>query len=184
MSKVFIGGSRQISRLNDEIRRRLDQIVQRQLWVLVGDANGADRAVQAFFHERRYPNVTVFCTGAACRNNVGGWQVRLVTPPHKTKDFGFFTAKDLVMAGEADAALMLWDGESAGTIVNLARLLARGKISVVYLAPQKVFRTLKSASDLRELLALYPPSVTTRLDRYIAEHAGEYLQSGFFEGAA
>lgn len=184
MSKVFIGGARQISRLNDEIRRRLDQIVQRQLWVLVGDANGADKAVQAFFHERRYPHVTVFCTGDACRNNVGGWQVRPVTPPHKARDFGFFTAKDLVMAREADAGLMLWDGESAGTIVNLARLLARGKVSVVYLAPQKTFRTLKSAGDLRELMALYPPAVTSRLDRYIAEHAGEYLQSALFEGAA
>ena len=62
MSNVFVGGSRRISRLNVEVQKRLEQIIDKQLAVLVGDANGADKAVQDFFRSRHYPNVVVFCT--------------------------------------------------------------------------------------------------------------------------
>ena len=48
MKAVFIGGSRRISRLNAEVRSRLDRIVDQKLPVLVGDANGADRSVQQY----------------------------------------------------------------------------------------------------------------------------------------
>jgi len=73
MKKVFIGGSRRISRLNAEVTRRIDQMIERELDILIGDANGADKAVQAYLSERQYPNVAVFCTGGQCRNNVAGW---------------------------------------------------------------------------------------------------------------
>jgi hypothetical protein len=71
MIKVFIGGSRGIRRLGPEVRKRLDEIIRKQLFVLVGDANGADKAVQNYLHERGYDRVEVFCTGGHCRNNVG-----------------------------------------------------------------------------------------------------------------
>lgn len=41
MSVVFIGGSRHLSRLNAVIRGRLDNIIERNHAVLIGDANGA-----------------------------------------------------------------------------------------------------------------------------------------------
>jgi hypothetical protein len=43
MTTVFVAGSRAISKLNDQIRERLDNIMREQLSVLVGDANGADK---------------------------------------------------------------------------------------------------------------------------------------------
>jgi hypothetical protein len=46
MKKVLIGGSRQISRLNADLRSWIDEIMNQHLCVLVGDANGADKAVQ------------------------------------------------------------------------------------------------------------------------------------------
>lgn len=46
MRKVFIGGSRRVSRLHADVRRRLDRIVEKRLPVLAGDANGADKAHQ------------------------------------------------------------------------------------------------------------------------------------------
>src|SRR5690348_17391465 len=84
-------------------------------------------------------NVQVFCSAGDCRNNVGAWQVRSVRPPHTRRDFDFYTAKDAAMAEEADVGFMLWDGESSGTMVNAARLIAAGKAVVVYVGPEKAF---------------------------------------------
>ena len=70
MKKVFIGGSRRISRLDDDVTRRIDRMIERELSILIGDACGADKAVQTYLSEWQYLNVTVFCTGVQCRNNV------------------------------------------------------------------------------------------------------------------
>jgi adenine-specific DNA-methyltransferase len=176
MKTVFIGGSRRISRLGSEIRGRLDQIIENNLCVLLGDANGADKAVQSYLKERSYPHVIIFCTAGQCRNNVGRWRVESVNPPHKTRDFEFFSAKDAAMAREADVGLMIWDGESSGTMVNAARLVGSGKSVVVYVAPQKAFWTVKSPAQLEKLLLGCPVDTRQRIDRYISEHAQEYTQ--------
>jgi hypothetical protein len=180
LTKVFVGGSRRISRLNVGLRKRLEQIVEKQLAVLVGDANGADKALQDFFRERHYPNVVVFCTEGHCRNNLGEWPVRPIKPPHHTRDFEYFTAKDAAMAHEADFGLMLWDGSSAGTVVNVARLVASHRPVVIYISPQRRFLTLKSREDLAVLLASCPTAVRSRVGDYIAQHAPEVAQPSMF----
>lgn len=180
MSKVFIGGSRRIGRLNADLRKRLEQVVERDLSVLVGDANGADKAVQAFFSERAYPNVVVFCTGGKCRNNLGRWTVTPVKAPHRTRDFEYFSTKDAAMAREADFGLMLWDGESSGTLVNVARLVAANKPVVVYLSADRRFLTLRSRQDLETFLASRPEEVRSRVGEYIARYASEFGQPKMF----
>jgi hypothetical protein len=177
MKKVFIGGSRRISRLDAEVTRRIDQMIERELDILIGDANGADKAVQTYLNERQYPNVAVFCTGGQCRNNVAEWPVTSVPAPHHIRDFRFFTAKDAAMAREADVGLMLWDGQSAGTIVNVARMVAANKPVVVYVSLTKDFLTVRSHSDFESLLSLCTPNVRERIDEYVLEHAGELGQS-------
>ena len=49
MMKIFIGGSRRISKLDPEVRRRLDAILAKNFPIVIGDANGADKAVQQGF---------------------------------------------------------------------------------------------------------------------------------------
>jgi len=180
MSKVFIGGSRQISRLNAEVQSRLRQIIEKRLDVLVGDANGADKAVQSFFSEHHYPNVVVFCTAGECRNNLGNWRVTPVRPPHLTRDFEFFTAKDAAMAGEADFGLMLWDGKSAGTLVNVARMVASKKPVVLFTRLTRRFQTVKSREELAAVLSACPAEVCSRVGAYIAEYAREFAQPSMF----
>lgn len=180
MKSVFIGGSRKISRLNEQLRKRLDQIIEKQLQVLLGDANGADKAVQAYLAEHSYSNVKIFCSGDDCRNNLGPWEIKWVKPPHSRRDFEFFTAKDAAMAREADVGLMLWDGQSSGTVVNAARLIAAGKPVVIYVAPEKEFRTLRSRFDFEALLTPCSADTRKRIDQYIADHAGEYSQHAMF----
>jgi len=176
MKNVFIAGSRRISRIPSEVRQRLDEMIRRELTVIVGDANGADKSVQAYFAEKRYDKVTVYCTGGDCRNNVGRWPVRAVTAPHAARDFAYFTAKDAAMADDADVALMLWDGQSSGTIVNVARLVSRLKPTVIYSVPTKTFATLKTPEELIEFLSAVDPAVRAKLDDYIHEHVAEFAQ--------
>jgi len=56
-TKVFIAGSRRLSRLNKDMRRRIDNIVNKGFTVIVGDANGVDRAVQRYLSSRHYGSV-------------------------------------------------------------------------------------------------------------------------------
>lgn len=72
MKKVFFGGSRRLGRLNQKVQEHAANIIAERLQVLVGDANGADKAIQMFFAEKGYLNVVVFFAGAVCRNNLVG----------------------------------------------------------------------------------------------------------------
>lgn len=48
----------------------------------------------------------------------------------------------------------LWDGKSRGTLANLGRLIELGKKAVVYVAPLKEFRTLRSSEDREHFVSL------------------------------
>jgi hypothetical protein len=101
--KVFIGGSRAMSKLNEAIRDRIDDVVMnRGHAVVVGDANGVDRVVQQYLADRQYPNVIVYCM-KECRNNIGGWPTRNVEPGSGSTGFAYYSAKDLVMSQERNA---------------------------------------------------------------------------------
>ncbi len=151
--KVFIGGSRKISRLGAEIRQRIDRMVEKHLPIVVGDANGADKAVQRYLHERGHNLVEVFSAEAEPRNNIGGWPVRVIRASHRTKDFDFYAAKDKAMASEASVALMIWDGESRGTLLNILRLVEQRKPAVVWVSPKGSFVDVRTAATFEILLA-------------------------------
>jgi len=165
MTKVFIGGSRRITRLPADVRRRLDRIVQKGLAVLIGDAHGADKAVQQYLHGNGYERVEVFCTNGTCRNNLGGWTVRSVPASGKRRDFSFYAAKDRAMAEEATVGLMLWDGESVGTLMNVLRLVRRGRTVVVYLAARRGFVDVRGEADWSRLIEACGAGLRARVER-------------------
>ena len=149
MNKVFIGGSRRLTRLNKEVKKRLDNIIEKGLTVVVGDANGADKAVQCHLAAKRYDKVVVFCMAGVCRNNIGNWPTReIAAAPDSRHDFTYYSTKDRAMGSEADYALMLWDGKSRGTLTNIGDLVRQAKPVVVYLAPNKTFVTLREPDQL------------------------------------
>ncbi len=151
MEAVFLGGSRRIARLNDGIRSKLDGLIERSLWFFVGDANGADRALQQHLADRDYERVVVYAVAGSLRNNVGQWRVCLVDPPKGARGFELYSAKDKRMAIDASYGLMLWDGKSRGTLENVHNLLAQLKPAVVYLGPERRFVSLRSREDLHKL---------------------------------
>ncbi|MGV1832784.1 addiction module antidote protein [Agrobacterium vitis] len=153
MNTVFIGGSRHISRLPAQAKERLNNIIENGHNVVVGDANGADKAVQKHFLDAAYEKVTVFCSGDKPRNNLGEWRTQNITPPRHVKGFQFYAAKDREMAREADFGFMIWDGKSPGTVLNVLRLIRAGKKAVLLNVPEESPVTFKTGEQWSEFLA-------------------------------
>jgi len=152
MKSVFVAGSRAVSRLNSQVKERLDNIMKQNLAVLVGDANGADKAVQRYLAKCHYPNVVVYSMDV-CRNNVGAWPTRSYTAePGTRRDRHYYGIKDLAMAKDASCGFMLWDGVSKGTLTNAISLLNARKKTLLYLSPKKLFFKLHTFEDLQEAL--------------------------------
>ena len=152
MSTIFVGGSRRVSRLPAEAKERLNNVIGSGFNVIVGDANGADKAVQKHLLESAYEKVTVFCSGSRCRNNLGDWPTHNLQAPKSAKGFQFYATKDREMAQEADFGLMIWDGKSAGTVLNVLRLIGTGKKAVLLNAKEKRTTTFKTAADWEAFL--------------------------------
>ena len=150
---VFVGGSRKISHFNDTIRSRADNIIRQGLKVVIGDANGADKAMQQHFVAKDYRNVVVYCMSGHCRNNLGNWPTKHVSAVSDRKDFAYYATKDQEMAKEASCGFMIWDGKSRGTLNNVLNLLLQQKKAVVYFSADKACHTLGSLDDLQKLLS-------------------------------
>ena len=151
MEAVFLGGSRRIARLNESIRSKLNELLDRGLWMFIGDANGADRALQQHLADRGYERVVVYAVTGMLRNNVGHWKVRFVDAPRGARGFDLYSVKDTQMANDASYGLMLWDGKSRGTLANVRNLLAHGKPVAVHLGPARRLISLRSPDDLHKL---------------------------------
>ncbi len=163
--KVFIAGSRSLSRRSKDVKQRIDNIIAQDLKVIVGDANGVDKAVQMYLKGRNYTRVTIFCMDGGCRNNVGKWPTRAIAAPESSRrDFAYYSTKDRAMAEEADYGLMLWDGKSRGTLRSVVDLVQHEKPVVVYVASEKAFHTLRRPDDVRDILTRLNSAVLAGID--------------------
>lgn len=167
MATVFIAGSITIKHLDPKVKARIDNVVESDLAVVVGDADGADSAIQGYLAARCARNVTVFCSGTQPRNNVGAWPVHQVTTAHAAGSRAFFTAKDIEMAQAADYGLMIWDSKSTGTLSNVIELLARKKKSVVFVHRDKEFKTVGDVAQLESLVASMSAPARQKADEKI-----------------
>lgn len=167
MTTVFLSGSRHLSRLNNTIKARLNNMIEKGLLILVGDANGADKAMQQYLTDTHYGNVVVFCAGETCRNNIGNWGVTKVSVAPKIKGRDFYTEKDKEMAAKADYGFVLWDGKSSGAINNVFELLKYGKQVAVYFSPEKTFHTISHLNDAKALLKKCDPATIDSISKKI-----------------
>ena len=153
MTKMFIGGSRRLSRTNTNVKAKLEALIQKEYTILIGDANGADKSVQQYLLDRHYGNVIVFCMANGCRNNLGQWEERRIQVHGKKNGFEYYSAKDMEMAREADYGFMLWDAKSKGTLQNIINLVKDNKRTLVYISPERDFLVLDTLDDIPNLLA-------------------------------
>jgi hypothetical protein len=94
---------------------------------------------------------------ANCRNNVGSWPAREVRQL-TGRGFAYYSIKDQAMVAAAEYRLMLWNGESKGTLNSVINMIRQNKRVMVYLAPKKVFQNLRSADDISESLRKCDPA--------------------------
>ncbi|EJL57986.1 hypothetical protein PMI09_00691 [Rhizobium sp. CF122] len=168
MESVFIAGSITIKHLPSLFIEKLDSLIAANLAVVIGDANGVDRAVQSILDERGAKNVTVFCSGKVPRNNVGNWPVREIHTTAEPGTKAFFTAKDIAMAETAELGLMLWDAKSTGTLSNVIELTRRGKKSVVFVNKKDAFTIVRGAQDLQNLVGIMSDGARDQAEKKIS----------------
>jgi hypothetical protein len=168
MMKVFIGGSRKISKLGSEVQQRLDEILEKHLPIVIGDAPGVDKSVQQYLHAKGYRDVEVFCSGTRCRNNVGDWPTRQVAVNSSRRDFDFYATKDIQMAQQASFGVMIWDGESAGTLMNVLRLIKQNKRAVILEVPKRATHELNSESEWKDFFSSCSDEVKRRIEKLSA----------------
>jgi len=140
---IFVAGSRQLSRLPAEVKVRLDMMVEKGFQILVGDANGADKAVQTYLalHGAALPEQRRPLAYARGGCSQGRPRPRLLLPQGPRDGRPRRVRPDAVGRQEQ------------GTINNVVNLSRRGKLVVVYVAPTRQFRTMKTFGDLKRLLA-------------------------------
>ncbi len=165
---VFVAGSMHIKLLDARVKERIEKIINSRFAIVVGDAEGADRSIQEFLYKLGAANTTVYCSGAAPRNNLGDWPIHSVTTHHAQGSRAFYTAKDIVMAEVADFGLMIWDAKSTGTLSNVIELLKRKKQSVVFVNKDKNFINVAGVVQLEELVA--------RMSKHAKQKADEKIQ--------
>jgi hypothetical protein len=119
---VFISGSICINELPDSAVKKIDNIISKNFIVLIGDAKGVDLLVQKYLSEKNYNNVIIYSAGAEVRNNVGNWEVKKISNGGNKKGRALYTLKDIAMAEDSDYGLMIWDGQSLGTLNNIKKM--------------------------------------------------------------
>ena len=164
MVRVFISGSMRIRHLDNNVLSRINNILEKNYGVIVGDADGVDSSVQEYLKQNGAKSVLVYCTGSRPRNNLGNWETNNVSTTSKPGTRAYFTAKDLEMANDCDYGLMVWDSKSTGTLSNAVELLSRRKKSLVYVNKTKEFVTVSDVNDLKRLLEHMSPSSLTKAE--------------------
>lgn len=140
---VFIGGSRSVTALPSGVIHRLQNIISQNFQIIIGDADGADLAVQLHLQSVNYKAVTVYASNGKTRNNAGGWQVKSIQVSKEVLGYAFYAAKDKAMAADADYGFMIWDGRSRGTRENINNLTKLGKNTLVYNTRDDSFKVIK-----------------------------------------
>ncbi|MGO9232970.1 MAG: hypothetical protein ACLP4V_02335 [Methylocella sp.] len=169
MITIFAGGSRSITRLSDHALHRITNIITNKHRVIVGDAGGTDTAIQQHLLAANYRDVEVFCSGPRFRNNLGNWPTHHIRPPRDAAGFQFYAAKDRAMAEAADFGLMIWNGKSPGTILNILRLLRAGKAAVLVTSAD-ASRSFKSIHDWESFLASCPQQLAHAIRQRATPH--------------
>jgi hypothetical protein len=164
MAMIFLGGSRDIFELPAPASERIGSIVAQEHGVLIGDAPGADAEAQSLLAGYAFEHVGVFHAGKEPRNNLGDWAAYHISPPAGAQGFAIHAAKDREMARRADYGLMIWNGASPGTCLNVLRLALIARPCVVYDTTRGMVATVHNPSDWRAMLQNAGPEVRRQVD--------------------
>lgn len=170
--KVFISGSISLKNIPEKTKQSLQKIIQANLDVLVGDADGIDSLIQKYYDDSNYHNITVYSIFDLPRNNCSSkfFFKKVIVSDEIKKERERQTFKDVAMTGECDYGFVIWDGKSKGSYNNILRFIEQNK-------PVKVFLTTiddfleKSKINSNDIGYIFSES-----NGYTASEIVEYLQ--------
>lgn len=127
MLRVFISVSANIRSFNQVELAYLEQIVEGQHTILIGDNYGGNRVVQKMLAQQKYSNVIVYFSGGKARNNLGNWYTKQIPNPKDLTEKNSCQLKDEVMADDCDSGMLFWDGRCEDIQRNIDYLEKLGK---------------------------------------------------------
>lgn len=133
--KVFISGSISIKNLTNKIINSIDNIINQNLEVLIGDADGIDSLIQSYLSSKNYFNVTVYSITSTPRyfaNKKFNFKYIPVSFDIK-KERERQQEKDKMMTLDSDFSFIIWDSKSKGSYGNVLRALENNKKIKLYL---------------------------------------------------
>jgi hypothetical protein len=154
--KIFLGGSRHLQKVPQELVSLLNEWNDSHNDFLVGDASGADLAFQIELDKMNCSNVTIYSSAGYVRNNRGNWPAKHIESGLESSTNAKHAFKDRYMTEFADAGLMLWDSESAGTLSNVIDLIQMGKSCKIWVALEAELLSFDNSSSLDNWLNSYP----------------------------
>lgn len=133
-NSVFISGSIAIKTLPQEVKNSIHKIVENQMKILVGDANGIDSLVQDYCLSLGYFNVTVYSISSQPRYKASDkFALKTVTPPAEIKGGRERQQeKDKAMTKDSQYSFIIWDGKSKGSYANIIRAFEQDKKIKLY----------------------------------------------------
>jgi len=133
--KVFISGSISIKKLPNKVKESILKIIDKNLEILVGDANGIDSLIQDFCKEKQYFNVTVYTIELLPRYKADEKFniIKVNVSNDIKKDRQRQQEKDKQMTLDSDYSLIVWDGKSKGSYSNIIRAIDNNQKAKVYL---------------------------------------------------
>lgn len=125
--KIFLSGSKTVRELPQELTDLLDACCETGCELLVGDCAGADILMQEYLAAKGCKNVTVYVSWDTVRHRMPCFPVKQIPVAEGITGFAFYRQKDIAMAEDCDAAIMLWDGRTKGTRCNMEDMERLGK---------------------------------------------------------
>lgn len=109
---VFMSGKVQVDGeilddLHEGVKNEIDKVVKSNAKIIVGDAPGADTAIQKYLANLGYKNVKVYTADPEVRNNVGKWEVEKIGADGLTDDRDIRLQKDIAMTKAATRAIAI-----------------------------------------------------------------------------
>jgi len=141
MKKVFISGSISLKNIPDKVKQSLKNIQEKNIHVLVGDANGIDTLIQEYFSQNFYYNLTVCSIYKKPRNykNEKFKTILVEVDADLKSERKRQEKKDAYMSIYSDYSFVIWDGKSKGSYNNIQRAIEHKKPLKVYYKKENRF---------------------------------------------
>ena len=171
-NSVFISGSISIKILPKEVKESINKIIDTQMPILVGDANGVDSLVQDYCFSLNYFSVTVYSISAYPRYRASdNFSLKIISVPSTIKGARERQQeKDKAMTHDSQYSFIIWDGKSKGSYSNINRAFEQDKKVKLYLQDRFLGKS--------EIYSKNIEFIYRKNNGYTACEVVEYLKNG------